>query len=113
MAGSIGAFLGFGIVRVSGLSMRPLLEEGDFILFHRLAATKVPKPGAIVIVHHEHLGTIVKLLGEETPSGRFKLAGLSVVSTEAAHLGQVKRQDIVGQAMVRISRHSVSPLWAG
>lgn len=106
----IGALLGFGIVRVSGLSMVPALENGDFVLFRRLSPAEQPSPGTIVVVRHQRLGTIVKLLGEETRPGRFKLHGLSALSMDSNHMGNAARQDIIGPAVLRIGRHGTSGL---
>ena len=112
----IGTLLGFGIIRVSGLSMVPALEDGDFLLFRPLSPASHPSPGRIVIVRHQRLGTIVKLLGEETRPGYFRLHGLSPLSTDSNHMGDVERQTIIGQAVLRIGRHGASSLgvnWRG
>lgn len=101
---------GCGIVRVSGLSMAPVLEDGDFVLFRRFSPGESPSPGAIVIVRHRRLGTIIKLLDQETRQGRFRLRGLSALSTDSHHLGDAARQDIIGRAVLRIWRHGVSRL---
>lgn len=101
---------GCGIVRVSGLSMAPVLEEGDFVLFRRFAPGESPSPGMIVVVRHRRLGTIIKLLDQEIGPGRFRLRGLSMLSTDSRHLGDAVRQDIIGRAVLRIWRHGVSRL---
>lgn len=106
----IGTLLGFGIIRVSGLSMGPALADGDFVLFRRLSPADIPSPGTIVIVRHQRLGTIIKLLGEETTPGQFRLRGLSALSMDSNHMGNVARQDIIGQAVLRIGRYGVSSL---
>ena len=110
LAQGIGTLLGFGIIRVAGLSMVPTLQDGDFILFRRLSADDSPSPGRIVIVRHQRLGTIVKLLEEETRPDRFRLSGLSALSVDSSHMGNVARQDIIGQAVLRIGRHGTSRL---
>ena len=91
--------------------MVPALEEGDFVLFRRLFLADNLSPGKIVIVRHQRLGTIIKLLGEGTKPGLFKLRGLSVLSTDSNHMGEVRRQEIIGQATLRIGRHGLS--WLG
>ncbi|MXW40868.1 MAG: hypothetical protein F4Z75_06985 [Synechococcus sp. SB0668_bin_15] len=106
----IGALLGFGIVRVSGLSMAPALEDGDFVLFRRLSADDGPSPGLIVVVRHRRLGTIIKLLGKETAPGQFRLHGLSALSTDSRHMGNTARQEIIGQAVLRIGANGMSRL---
>ena len=106
----IGALLGFGIVRVSGLSMVPALENGDFVLFRRLSADHSLSPGVVVVVRHQRLGTIVKLLGEETAPGQFRLHGLSALSMSSHHMGNTARQDIIGQAVLRIGPHGTTRL---
>ncbi|SAY39345.1 S24/S26 family peptidase [Candidatus Synechococcus spongiarum] len=106
----IGALLGFGIVRVSGLSMVPALEDGDFVLFRRLSADHGLSPGVIVVVRHQRLGTIVKLLGEEAAPGHFKLHGLSALSMGSHHMGNTARQNIIGLAVLRIGTHGTSRL---
>lgn len=109
----IVTLLGFGIVRVSGLSMVPTLEDGDFVLFRRFRTGERPSPGTIVIVRHQFLGTIIKLLDQETKPGQFRLRGLSALSTDSNHMGSAARQDIMGQAVLRIWRHGVSGLRVG
>ena len=104
----VGTLLGFGIIRVSGPSMAPALQDGDFVLFRRLSAADNPCPGAIVIVRHQHLGTIIKLLGKETGLGQFSLHGLSAMSMASNHMGAVARQNIIGQAVLRIGSASGS-----
>lgn len=106
----IDALLGFGIVRVSGLSMVPALEDGDFVLFRRLSADDSPSPGLIVVVRHQRLGTIVKLLGKETAPGHFRLHGLSALSTDSRRMGNTARKEIVGQALLRIGANGMSGL---
>ena len=107
---AVGALLGFGIVRVSGLSMVPALADGDFVLFRRLSADHSPSPGAIVVVRHQRLGVIVKLLGEEATPGQFRLHGLSVLSMDSRHMGNAARQDIIGRAVLRIGPHGTTRL---
>ena len=107
---SIGTLPGLGIVRVSGLSMVPALDDGDFVLFRRFSPADHPPPGGVVIVHHPHLGTIIKVLDQEIKSGYFRLRGLSVLSTDSNHMGDVARQNIIGEAVLRIGRHGASGL---
>lgn len=107
---SIVPLPGFGIVRVSGLSMAPALEDGDFVLFRRFSPGERPSPGTIVIVRHRRLGTIIKLVDQEAKSGRFRLRGVSALSTDSRHLGDAELQDIIGRAVLRIGRHGVSRL---
>ena len=106
----IGALLGFGIVRVSELSMVPALEDGDFVLFRRLSADHGLSPGVIVVVRHQRLGTMVKMLGEEAAPGQFRLHGLSALSTDSNHMGNTARQDVIGQAVLRIGPHGTTRL---
>ena len=106
----IGALLGLGIVRVSGLSMVPALEDGDFVVFRRLSADHRLSPGVVVAVRHQRLGTIIKLLGEEATPGQFRLHGLSALSMDSRHMGNAARQDIIGQALLRIGPHGTTRL---
>ncbi|MYG64446.1 MAG: peptidase S24 [Synechococcus sp. SB0669_bin_7] len=106
----IVTLLGFRIVRVSGLSMVPALADGDFVLFRRFLPGESPCPGTIVIVRHRRLGIIIKLLDQETKPGHFRLRGLSALSTDSNRMGNTARQNIMGQAVLRIGRHGVSGL---
>ncbi len=90
--------------------MVPVLEDGDFVLFCRLSPINNPSAGRIVIVRHQRLGTIIKLLGEEVRPGHFRLHGLSPLSTDSNHMGDVGREDMIGCAVLRIGHHGVSSL---
>ena len=104
----ISTLLGFGIVRVSGLSMAPALADGDFVLFRRFSPNDIPSPGRVVVVRHQQLGTIVKLLGEEVAPGQFRLHGLSALSMDSHHLGNTMRRDLIGQAVLRMGANGTA-----
>ena len=106
----ISALLGLGIIRVSGLSMVPVLDDGDFVVYRRRSGNHSVSPGEIVVVRHQQLGTIIKLLGEEVAPGQFRLHGLSALSMDSRRMGITTRQDIIGQAILRIGANGTTRL---
>ena len=105
---AVGALVGLGIVRVSGLSMVPALEDGDFVVFRRLSGGDSPSPGSMVVVRHRRLGMIIKLLGEEVAPGQFRLHGLSALSMDSQRMGNTARQDVIGQVLLRVGPQGLS-----
>ena len=76
----------FRLIRVSGDSMSPALEDGDITITIKARSLR---PGFIYVINHSDLGRIIKRLGSEV-DGRFPLSGDNPKSTPPAILGTVE-----------------------
>ena len=82
------------IIRVSGLSMTPTLNDGDYII---ITKPRSIKPGFIYVLRHDRLGRMVKRLSR-LESGFCYWAGDSVESTASDKIGSTPKSLIIGQA---------------
>ncbi len=73
-------------LKVRGTSMRPFLQEGDFIILSPLADTG-PMPGAIVLFRHDGKHILHRLV--ERNGENLTLQGDSVPTTESVSVADV------------------------
>lgn len=106
----IGAVFGLGIVRISGPSMQPLFADGDYLIFRRIGKSDTPASlaGQSIIVRHPQFGQILKAAIPAKTPGKVALKGMSILSTEADHLGEVGMETVLGVGTVRISPRGLS-----
>ncbi len=89
----------FRIVKVSGDSMSPTLDDGDYILTIKPRSVR---PGFICVVNHSDLGRIVKRL-ERIEGERYYFAGDNPSSTPSAVIGPIKKERIIGRMIFHIA----------
>ena len=84
------------IIRVSGDSMSPVLEDGDYVLIRRPRKFSL---GRIYVVQHSDLGLIVKRLKAEE-NGRYIFEGDNPASTPSRLIAPVDPKRIRGQVVL-------------
>lgn len=89
-------------VRVNGPSMAPTLEDGDFVLVVGSRLAPRPRVGAVVVVAHRELGTIVKRVVGRSDDGRLRLAGDNAMSIATDRIGLVPADAVRGVAYLRV-----------
>lgn len=82
------------VFRVHGDSMRPGLSEGDFVV--ALRRRRRPRPGERVVLDHPGYGILVKRVEATGPDGRLRCRGDNPASIEAARLGWIDGDRILG-----------------
>ena len=87
------------IIKVSGDSMSPTIENGDYILTIR---PRTLCAGFIYVLQHNRMGRIVKRLSEDTAEG-FLFEGDNAASSSSDKIGLVKRDQITGRAIFAIT----------
>ena len=90
----------FRLVKVTGQSMSPTLEDGDYII------TKKPRlyqAGLIYVINHIDLGRIIKRLQDTKHDKCFFIGDNLKASTPSSLIGAVERNRVVGQALYVIS----------
>lgn len=90
----------FRVFRVQGDSMRPGLSEGDFVVAFR--RRRRPRPGDRVVLTHDRYGLIVKRVESVDDRGRLRCAGDNPSSVDAAAIGSVEPEAVVGTVVLAI-----------
>ena len=88
----------FGIFKVRGNSMAPILKDDDYLVVLRNKFNWLPSLGSIVVVDHPDLGKIVKKVSS-VDGDTFSLAGLTSSSISQSHLGQISSANYWGRVI--------------
>jgi len=87
------------LVKVTGQSMSPTLEDGDYVL------TKKPRlyrAGLIYVINHSELGRIIKRLQDTKHNKCLFIGDNSKASTPSSLIGAVEKDRVVGQVILII-----------
>lgn len=90
------------LVRVSGRSMSPALEDGDLVVL--VTGGRSLAAGDVACFRHPDLGLIVKrisAIGGDPP--RYRLGSENALGSESDHLGDLPASAIVGRAVLRLT----------
>ena len=90
------------VIKVTGDSLTPIIEEGDFVL-----VLKIPffflHSGDIIVFRHDTYGTMIKLVeGVSRKEGTVFAVGTHSLSTDSRAFGPVSRKDIIGKVVWRV-----------
>jgi len=98
----------FKIIKVTGDSLWPDYEEGDFVI-----VTKIPyflksvKRGDVVVFRSSQFGAMVKYVDRIDHSGdKFYVVGVHPYSLDSRQLGAIPKKDIIGKVVFHVKRHS-------
>ena len=89
------------LIRVNGLSLEPLLKDGQVILAVglRLCLDKI-RPGDVVIFTHPSYGQMVKLVQRFSPNGeQVWVTGTAPTSLDSLEFGPIPRGSITGKVV--------------
>lgn len=87
----------FKLIKISGQSMSPTLEDGDYVLTIKPRSIR---PGLIYVINHSDLGRIVKRCSGQD-GDRYTFSGDNPASSDSI-IGRVDPARIVGRALLRI-----------
>jgi signal peptidase I len=78
----------FQLLKVTGESLSPFFQPGDFILILKSPFVRRLKMGDIVVFDHPVYGTLVKKVSQVNPlSGEFFVLGAQEESTDSRQFG--------------------------
>ncbi|MEL7298680.1 MAG: S24/S26 family peptidase [Pseudomonadota bacterium] len=92
------------LFRVTGRSMLPTLEDGDFFLAWRVRDPAKLAPGTIVRLDHPHFGPMVKRLAGFCGPETARLASDGQTGADHADLGDVSVHAITHRLLLRIPK---------
>jgi signal peptidase I len=96
----------FKLLKVSGDSLRPAYQDGDFVLVSKIPYLFAPaKPKDVIAFRHPLYGTMIKMVGHLTADGKeIHVIGIHDRSVDSREFGVVSPKDIVGKVIWHIKR---------
>lgn len=100
------------IARVSGSSMAPWAQDGDYVLAVPRAwcRQRALRPGAVVLARHDNLGLLVKRISAVRPDGDLLLAGDHPASASTQALGHFSPSSVRGLVVAVVRSRPAPPL---
>lgn len=94
----------FRLLKVTGDSLSPLYNEGDFVVITTLPfLSRRIRPGDIIVFQHGLYGTLIKIVDRISPEGdEVYVIGASENSLDSRRLGPISRQAIKGKVIWHI-----------
>ncbi len=93
------------IIKVSGHSLDPLYQDGDFVLVSKISIfVHGIRPGDVVVFQHPRLGRLIKLVERlEAGESSVFVVGLNSFSSDSHTFGAVPRNLIQGKVIWHFS----------
>ena len=85
------------LFRVSGASMGPLYQHGDYVLISRSAWRRLRR-GDDVVARHGVLGVVLKRISARI-GNQLELNGLNALSMTSYAIGPVQNNDLLGRVV--------------
>jgi signal peptidase I len=95
-------------MRVSGESLAPEFEEGDFVLVFKIPFFLwLIRPDDVVVFRHSEYGLLIKRVEWiDKPSDQIFVLGSGRNSVDSRRFGPVSHRDIIGRVIWRIKAKS-------
>jgi signal peptidase I len=94
------------LIRVSGNSLLPEYEHGDFVLIAKIPIL-IPQPekGDLIVFNQPGYGRLIKIVSERLPNDRgYLVTGTQVDSVDSRQFGAVRKDAILGKVIWHIRR---------
>lgn len=92
-------------LKVTGDSLTPEYQEGDFVLVSKIPFFLVPpSPGDVIAFHQPGYGMLIKRIQNITPNGGLNVIGNHPDSIDSRTFGTVRRMDIIGKVIWHIRK---------
>lgn len=97
----------FRILKVTGNSLFPLIQEGDFVIVFKipflLSRFFQYKPGEIIVLKHPYYGVLVKKIDWISEDGKhYFVIGTHPESTDSRQFGLVEHKWVSGKVISHI-----------
>ena len=92
--------------KVTGDSLSPDFQEGDFVLLVKIPFfLRTIKPGDVVVFRHALFGTMIKRVERIIPEGDLiEVIGTHTASADSRLFGPIHRSDLVGKVLWHLPR---------
>jgi phage repressor protein C with HTH and peptisase S24 domain len=93
------------LLKVSGRSLWPLYEDGDYVLAVHPRLAGPIRPGDVVVFRNPVYGTMIKQVERLLPeSDEIYVVGTHDQSVDSRQFGAISRQAVIGKVICRIKR---------
>jgi len=94
------------LLKVSGNSMLPVYQDGDFVLVSKIPYLFGPvKQGDIIAFRHELYGTMIKKVKSVSPhKDEIYVTGTQEHSVDSNRFGPITRPDVIGKVLWHITQ---------
>ena len=93
------------LLKITGNSLTPEYQEGDFVLISKVPFLLVPPSGGDIIAFRQPgYGLLIKRINEVLPDGTLDVIGSQPESVDSRVFGPIKRKDILGKVIWHIQR---------
>lgn len=94
------------LIRVSGDSLLPEYEHGDFVLIAKIPFLIVrPKVGDLIVFNQPGYDRLIKKVAQRLPDKRgYLVTGTHADSVDSRQFGAVREKDILGKVIWHIRR---------
>jgi signal peptidase I len=90
-------------LKVTGDSLAPEYQEGDFVLVSKIPFYLVPpSPGDVIAFRQPGYGLLIKRIQNIAPDGGLNVIGNHPDSIDSRVFGTVRRTDIIGKVIWHI-----------
>jgi signal peptidase I len=96
----------FKLLRVSGDSLSPTFQDGDFVLVSKIPYLFSPiQPGDVIAFRHHAYGTLIKLVERVMPDGgKIVVTGTYFGSVDSRAFGPIHRGAVIGKVIWHVRR---------
>jgi len=90
------------VIKVTGDSLSPIIEEGDFVLVLKIPFFFLHR-GDIIVFRHNTYGLMIKMVeAVSRDEGTVFVIGTHPFSTDSRSFGPVPKRNIIGKVILRI-----------
>ena len=93
----------FRILRVTGESLSPDYQDGDFVVLATSPHLYHIKPGDVIVFEHGEYGTLIKRVTHVLPEEVY-VTGTHEHSLDSRKLGAIERKTITGKVLLHIRK---------
>jgi signal peptidase I len=93
------------LLKITGNSLSPEYQEGDFVLISKVPFLFVPPSGGDIIAFRQPgYGLLIKRINKIFPDGRLDVIGSQPESVDSRVFGSIRRKNILGKVIWHIQR---------
>ncbi|HMD88104.1 MAG TPA: S26 family signal peptidase [Anaerolineaceae bacterium] len=96
------------LLKVSGVSLEPDYQDGDFVLISKIPIIfKYVRAGDVIVFHHEVYGTLIKRIARlVSDQNGYYVLGTHRDSIDSRLIGTIATKDVLGKVIWHISKTS-------
>lgn len=94
------------LIKVSGGSMSPALNDGDYVVTIKPRSFR---PGLVYVINHTDLGQIIKRL-DRIENNRLIVSGDNKDSTPSSVIAPTAKDRVIGRAMIAVTKSGLKKI---